>query len=356
MIQCSHQVKKTKFLKRVKSGKIKVDKSDDYDIVLDTPNFIVYVPNTHEASMKLGKGTKWCTAHENPEWYNKYTENGHKLYIVKDKKTEKRWQYSDKTGDFLNQKDKEFSVPRLMKQDKQLSKFFAKFLGVDYTDFKGTYVYNGNKIPEQLKQYITKVIIEDGVSDIGSYTFYDCESLKSIEIPNSVTIISDSAFKRCGIEHISIPDSIKEIDYAAFMGCKNLKTIKLPNNITSIENGLFYECTNLEAVDIPNGVEQIKPAAFCGCKSLTHITLPNTVKYIGDNAFYECSNLQSIIVPNGIDWDGTNIFRYCPNLTVYTDDENFTRYCEVFYIPVKPLSAKNESYQRPNKLKLMIRE
>ena len=48
---------KTKFLKRVKSGKIKVDKSDDYDIVLDTPNFIVYVPNTHEASMKLGKGT-----------------------------------------------------------------------------------------------------------------------------------------------------------------------------------------------------------------------------------------------------------------------------------------------------------
>jgi len=81
---------KTKFLKRVKSGKITVNKSDDYDIVLDTPNFVVYVPNTHEASMKLGKGTEWCTAHENPDWYNRYTKNGGKLYIVKNKKTGER--------------------------------------------------------------------------------------------------------------------------------------------------------------------------------------------------------------------------------------------------------------------------
>jgi len=48
---------KVRFLKNVKSGKIQLDASDDFDVVLDTPNFIVYVPNTHEASMKLGKGT-----------------------------------------------------------------------------------------------------------------------------------------------------------------------------------------------------------------------------------------------------------------------------------------------------------
>ena len=74
---------KVRFLKNVKSGRVKTDAEDDYDIVLDTPNYIVYVPNTHEASMKLGKGTKWCTAHENQHWYEEYTENGHKLYIIK---------------------------------------------------------------------------------------------------------------------------------------------------------------------------------------------------------------------------------------------------------------------------------
>ena len=150
---------KTKFLKRVKSGKIKVDKSDDYDIVLDTPNFIVYVPNTHEASMKLGKGTEWCTAHENPEWYNKYTKNGRKLYIIKNKKTGECWQYSDENGDFLDQDDEKFDIVKLMKCDERLSKFFEKFLGLDCFAFDGTWVYDGNKIPKVVKKQITEIII-----------------------------------------------------------------------------------------------------------------------------------------------------------------------------------------------------
>jgi hypothetical protein len=92
---------KVRFLKNVKSGKIKTNAEDDYDVVLNTPKFIVYVPNTHEASMKLGKGTDWCTAHENPDWYNRYTKDSGKLYIIRDKKTGERWQYSDSTEDFL---------------------------------------------------------------------------------------------------------------------------------------------------------------------------------------------------------------------------------------------------------------
>ena len=77
---------KVRFLKNVKAGRVQISAEDDYDVVLETPQFIVYVPNTHEASMKLGKGTKWCTAHENPEWYNGYTSDGDKkfkLYIIK---------------------------------------------------------------------------------------------------------------------------------------------------------------------------------------------------------------------------------------------------------------------------------
>ena len=115
---------KVRFLKNVKSGKIKTSADDDYDVVLETPNFIVYVPNTHEASMKLGKGTTWCTAHENPEWYDKYTKDNGKLYIVKDKDTGKRWQYSDLKGDFLDENDRDFNILELMKQDEKLSKFF----------------------------------------------------------------------------------------------------------------------------------------------------------------------------------------------------------------------------------------
>ena len=171
---------KTKFLKRVKSGRIMVDKSEDYDIVLDTPNFIVYVPNTHEASMKLGKGTKWCTAHENPDWYNDYTKNGGKLYIIKNKKTGERWQYSDDTGDFLDENDDEFDIMSLLGQDdaKQLSKFFEKFLGVDYYNFDGTLIYTGKAIPDSLSEHIEYIIISDNVTVIDDFAFSYLFNLK----------------------------------------------------------------------------------------------------------------------------------------------------------------------------------
>ena len=218
---------KTKFLKRVKSGKITVDKSDDFEIVLDTPNFVVYVPNTHEASMKLGKGTKWCTAHENPDWYNDYTRLGNKLYIIKDKKTGERWQYSDKNGSFLNQWDKKFDISELMYQDEKLSKFFEQFLGTDYYYYKyifdGTWIYDGNEIPYDIKRDITKIIISNSITKIDHDAFAWCLNLINITIPNSIT----------------------NIEKYAFYCCESLESIIIPNSVTSIGNYVFERCENL---------------------------------------------------------------------------------------------------------------
>ena len=305
------QRQKVRFLKNVKSGKVTSDKSDDYDIVLDTPRFVVYVPNTHEASMKLGKGTEWCTAHENPNWYNDYTENGHKLYIVRDKKTRECWQYSDKNGDFLDQNDDKFDIPELMKQDEKLSKFFEKFLGIDYYDFDGTWVYTGQPIPSNLKKYVKNIVIYNSDTDICSYAFYECSNLKSITIPNSIT----------------------SIGVGAFDNCSSLTSITIPNSVTSIDVGAFYECS-----------------------SLTSITIGNSVTGIGSSAFYKCSSLTSINIPNSVTSIGERAFGGCPQLTVYTDNDYVIDYCKENDIPVKPLSTKNESYRNSDRLKLRIKE
>ena len=241
---------KVRFLKNVKSGKVNLDKSDDYDVVLDTPNFIVYVPNTHEASMKLGKGTEWCTAHENPEWYEKYTENGHKLYIIKNKKTGAKWQYSDKNGDFLDENDEIFNISELMLQDEKLSKFFEKFLGLDYYNFDGTWVYDGKEIMYSLIVCVENIVVSDNVTNIGDEAFIDLPNLKSITIPNSV----------------------KSIGIAAFGYCYSLKSITIPNSVTSIGFGAFLKCTSLTSVTIGNGVTSIGDRAFCNCPNLTVYT------------------------------------------------------------------------------------
>ena len=43
-------------------------------------------------------------------------------------------------------------------------------------------------------EYIDKVIIEEGVTGIGNYCFYNCQNLKSIVIPSSIAEIGNEAF------------------------------------------------------------------------------------------------------------------------------------------------------------------
>ena len=62
--------------------------SNDFDILYNTSEWAIAVPNTVEASVKLGTGSKWCTAgyYGSPvSYYNQYTNRG-KLYVNFDKR------------------------------------------------------------------------------------------------------------------------------------------------------------------------------------------------------------------------------------------------------------------------------
>ena len=110
------------------------------------------------------------------------------------------------------------------------------------------------------------------VTEIGDCTFYGCESLESIAIPNSVTQIGYGTFVSCeSLKGISIPDSVNKIGEYAFFGCKSLKKITIPNSIT-----------------------EIRKWAFCDCPSLTEVTIPDNIKKIDKTAFKNCSNIQKV--------------------------------------------------------------
>ena len=89
------------------------------------------------------------------------------------------------------------------------------------------------------------------VKEIGAWAFSDCESLTSIEIPDSVTSIGTGAFQYCeSLTSIEIPDSVTSIGDSAFYGCESLTSIVMPDSVTSIGIWAFSGCSALESIKI----------------------------------------------------------------------------------------------------------
>ncbi len=176
-------------------------------------------------------------------------------------------------------------------------------------------LYHAGKVPTSL----TKVTITGG-SKLGDYAFYNCSSIKELNIPDSITGIGEAAFMYCsGLKTIDIPAGVTEIGEAAFSYCRGLDcSIKLPEGITEISDSVFYECEGITAVDIPAGVTEVGAKAFYGCEKLTAITLPENLSSIGNGAFNGCSGIGEIKVPDTVTHIGSGAFGGCTKLKSIT--------------------------------------
>ena len=168
-------------------------------------------------------------------------------------------------------------------------------LNISGTGAMKDYDYSDNRSPVYMNSSVKKIVIEDGVTSIGNWTFSDCSGLISITIPNSVASIGDWAFYYCtSLTTITIPDSVTSIGEAAFRFCSSLTSITIPDGVTSIGSSAFRGCTSLTSITIPDSITSIGNDAFSYCKSLTSITIPDNVTSIGEAAFGNCSSLTTI--------------------------------------------------------------
>ena len=177
------------------------------------------------------------------------------------------------------------------------------------------------------------VIYDDGeysVIFIGEGAFY-YSTLTSIEIPNSVTEIGESAFEGChSLTNVIFGENsqLTSIGGNAFRYCTSLTSIEIPNSVTSIGSFNFDGCSSLKDIIVPNSVTRIEKSTFRGCSSLASVTLGYSVENIGESAFSGCSNLSSIYMTGIPPKVGDANFTYAQymNTTLYVPQGLLSKY------------------------------
>ena len=119
-------------------------------------------------------------------------------------------------------------------------------------------------------------MIDDRITTIGAYAFYNCTSLVSLTLPNSLTTIGAYAF----------------------YGCSTLTTITIPEKVTSIGNHAFYNNTHLEQIifnatavnDFTSGSYVFSQAGYSG--SGTTVQIGKNVTKIPAYMFHQAGALE----------------------------------------------------------------
>ena len=188
----------------------------------------------------------------------------------------------------------------------------------------------------------TTISIKEGTLGIADQAFYSCRGLKSINIPNSVTSIGNSAFSGCSLPNVTIPNSVTSIGNSAFSSCSCLTFVTIGNSVTSIGESAFSGCSGLTSIVVEAGntvydsrnncnaiIETASNTLIAGCKTTV---IPNSVTSIGNGAFYGCSDLMSVTIPNSVTSIGKRAFFGCSGLTsVFISD--LAAWCNIEFQP-----------------------
>ena len=232
---------------------------------------------------------------------------------------------------------------------------------------------SANEVPWGSVGAIRKVMIGEGVTNIGACAFSDCTSLNSVTIPKSVTEIGNDAFKNCtylnvvyytgtqeewkdvnvdensvltkaffyynnylgggncgttdkeesvkwmldGYGNLTISGSGDMKDYlrgeAPWRGFGIVQKVMIGKGVTNVGNYAFDGCTILTSVTMSD-VTNIGDYAFSYCTFLKSITIPKKATKIGDYAFSGCQELKSVTIPDSVTSIGNGAFIPCGNL------------------------------------------
>ncbi|MBO7264266.1 MAG: leucine-rich repeat protein [Alistipes sp.] len=204
------------------------------------------------------------------------------------------------------------------------------------------------------KSELKSVVLPNSVSLIADYAFSGCYSLSDISLGMSLSYIGSRVFEGCAIRTLSIPASLRHVNPDAFAGSSIAQftgdmvaddgislildntlvafapagigtEYSVPAEAESIGKGVFRDFSGVKQITIHDKVLSIDTEAFKNCDSLTSIAIPDSVKSIGSGAFTGCNNLNTITIGTGLTEIVSGLFSNLNNLKNITIGSGVTK-------------------------------
>lgn len=112
--------------------------------------------------------------------------------------------------------------------------------------------------------------IKEGVTFLREGAFYQCNNLKSINMPSSLKVIGTNAISNCsGITEIVLPEGLTKMDYQAISSNDNLISVSMPSSLLEI---------SIYAIDYAPSVSELMLTVYAGSVAETY-AIENAIKY-----------------------------------------------------------------------------
>ncbi len=163
---------------------------------------------------------------------------------------------------------------------------------------------------------LRKVIIKDGVTNIGASAFTNCHKLTDVSIPDSLLSIDDNAFYNCSLLVNVYYNGTADDWYSIRFG--NVNSSPMVNAINFYIEDSSAEYNLLTELAIPDFVNKVLRCRSDICWNLTSLVLHNNVTEIEELAFYVCEKIRDITIHTCDCLCGENIFNPdCPIENIY---------------------------------------
>ncbi len=168
---------------------------------------------------------------------------------------------------------------------------------------------------------LKKITIGALVSEISVHAFYNCPKLSNIIVVsankhfagqnavlyNKAKTVAYLVPAATGYA-VTLSAKTKAISYRAFCDNQTVRTVEIPNSVTSIAYYSFANCSNLTSIDLPDNLKTIDILTFYNCTNLISVSIPKSVTTIDSEAFYNCNKLRHVYYAGTkTQWNAINI-------------------------------------------------